>query len=175
MKRAPFPHKPTRRVFQLLAWAAAITLVACVNDVNFNPIAPGFPDLPTGPTLSDAPIGEGRDLEIVWSLWAGDGSCVEVTVLYDGVELMGARTVCPNSSGCAKLELRAFAESHTGHHEISYQVIRQSKGVVAYLATGTVRVSRDGLFLGGATLPLEPTRARLRAEEAVSFDVNFRN
>jgi hypothetical protein len=166
MKRATFFNSPA--LLQVLVWAAALAVIAC-GDVNISPTGPTFGDAPF------APVGGGRNLEIVGSLTAEQGSCFEATVLYDGEELAGARTVCGKASGCARLKLTALARSSTGHHTISFQVLRQSPAAVRYVAHGSVVVSRDGLSLGGVTLPLGPTGARLRPGESVSFDVSFQN
>jgi hypothetical protein len=136
----------------------------------------------TGPTLpSGLPQGSRlasiRTLEIVGSLRAEQGSCVEATILYDGEELVGGRTACVEGPGCTELELTAFARGASGHHTISFLVLRQSPEAVAYLATGTVRVSREDVALGwpGMSVSLEPTRATLRSGESVNFDVDFRD
>jgi hypothetical protein len=172
MKRATFLSSPARRVLQVLVWATALTVVACNNDVNFNPVAPTFPNLPTFSNVTTA--GPGRSLEIRGSLTAEQGSCLEATVLYDGKELAGARAVCPEGPGCTKLELAADARSTRGHHTISFQVLSQSPEAVEYVAEGRVLMSRDGIPLE-MTIDLEPTRATLRPGESVTFEVNFLN
>jgi hypothetical protein len=169
MKRATFY---SRWALLVLVGAAALTLVACDNDVNFNPIAPAFPRLPTSP--DPTPMGPGRNLEIFGTLTAERGSCREATVLYDGRELAGARTVCPKVTGCAKLELSAVVNSTAGHHTISFQVLSQSSDPVDYLAKGRVRVSQEGLAMV-TTIRLDPTRATLRPGESVNFGVDFLN
>jgi hypothetical protein len=174
MKRVTFSTGRVRPTLRLLIGAAALAVIACNNDVNFNPAAPTF-NLPTDPTSSDLTPGSDRNLGIVGTLRAEQGSCFEATILYDGEELAGARAVCREASGCAKLELTAFAQSSTGHHTISFQVLRQSPRAVDYLAAGSVRVTRENVLLGGVTLPLGPSRARLSSGESVSFDVSFQN
>ena len=170
MKRMTFDYN---RALKTLIGVAALTLVGCNSEVNFNPLEPSFP-LPTSATL-EVPVGAGRDLEITGTLRAEQGAVFEATVLYDGVELEDARAVCQRTSGCATLRLTAFAESSVGDHTISFQALRQSTRAVPYVAQGTVRVLRDGVFLGGVSLPLGPHRARLRAGESVSFNVSFQH
>ncbi len=82
---------------------------------------------------------------------------------------------CPDVSGCAQLELTAAAHSASGHHPISFQVLRQSTEAVDSLAQGTALVSREGLSLPGVTIPLGPKHARLRAGGVVTFEIEFRD
>lgn len=172
MKRNMFSSKPTRRALLVLVCAAALSVVACDNDVTFSPTAPTFPNLQNIGNVTTA--GPGRSLEIRGSLTAKQGSCLEATILYDGRELEGARAVCREGPGCAKLELTADVLSTGGHHTISFQVLSQSSEVVDYVAEGSVLVSREGIpFL--MTIDLEPTRATLRPGESVTFDVDFLN
>ena len=171
MTRATFLSNPARSALLVLFLAAALNVVACDNDVNISPTAPTFPNF-TFPNVTTA--GPGRSLEIRGSLTAHQGSCLEATILYDGRELEGARAVCREGPGCAKLELTADVLSTGGHHTISFQVLSQSSEVVDYVAEGSVLVSREGLpFL--MTIDLEPTRATLRPGESVNFDVDFLN
>lgn len=166
MKRQTLGSSPVRRALRTVIWAAALALVGCDTDVNVNPTAPTFP--------SFTPAGPGRSLEILGSLTAAQGSCLEATVLYDGQELEGARAVCREAAGCATLELSAVAHSDPGHHTISFQALRQAPEAVDYWAEGAVRVSRDGLPFE-ATIALEPTRARLRSGQSVTFEIHFLN
>jgi hypothetical protein len=140
-----------------------LAAVGCDNDVEFGSLTPQW----TNPALGE------RALQIAGSLEARDGSCLEATILYDGKELVDARAVCPGFSECARLELEAITRTLDGHHTISFQVLRQSEEVIDYLVEGTVLVTRDGLSLGGVTMPLEPTRASLRAGDVVTFDIEF--
>jgi hypothetical protein len=149
-----------------------LTVVACGNEVNFSPTAPAFPKVTVFPNITTS--GQSRNLEIRGSLKAKQGSCLEATVLYDGKELAGARALCPGVSGCAKLKLTADALSTSGHHTISFQVLSQSPEAVDYVAEGRVLVSREGIPLV-TTIYLEPTRARLRPGESVTFDVDVLN
>ncbi len=172
MKRITFLSKPARWALQILVWTAALAFVACDNDVNFNPVAPAFPNFAAFPDATTA--GPGRTVEILGTLTAEQGACIEATVLYDDEELEGGRAVCSDASGCAKLELSAEVLSTTGDHTISFQVLSQSSEPVEYLAKGRVLVFREGLPLV-TTIVLEPTRATLRAGESVTFDVKFQN
>lgn len=172
MKRTTFPGSLARRALPVLVLAAALAVVGCDNEVNFSPTAPTFSDLTTIPDVTSA--GTGRSLEILGSLGAKQGSCFEATILYDGEELAGARAVCPDGSGCARVELNAGARSTSGHHTISFQVLRQSPEAVNYLAEGRVLVSREGIPVV-MTIDLEPTRATLRSGESVTFEVDFLN
>jgi len=44
MKQSTFFSSPASRALQILVWAAALTIVACNNDVNFTPTAPEWPE-----------------------------------------------------------------------------------------------------------------------------------
>lgn len=172
MKRTTFLSSPVRRAFLVLVLAAALTVVACDNEVNFNPTAPTFSDLTTFPNATST--GTSRSLEILGSLTSEQGSCLEATILYDGEELAGARAVCPDGSECAKVELTAEAQSTSGHHTISFQVLGQSAEAMDYVAEGRVLVSREGIPMV-MTIDLEPTRATMRSGESVTFEVDFLN
>jgi hypothetical protein len=154
------------RVLQVLVCAGVLTIVACDNAVNISPTAPQWTNI--------APVGS-RSLQISGSLTAERGSCLEATILYDGRELADARATCPYPGGCAELELAATTPSSSGHHTISFQILRQSQEFIAYLAEGTVVVSREGLPLGGVTLSLGPAHAKLRSGGVVTFDLEFRD
>lgn len=164
MKRATFSRRSASRALQVVLCAAVLTLAACDNDVNFSPTAPDWPPV--------TPVGE-RSLQISGSLTAEPGSCLEATILFDGVELAGARSVCPEPGGCATLTLTAVTSSSSGWHTISFQVLDQSAAAVEYLAQGEVLVTRDGLGLGGVRMGLGPELATLRPGESVSFEVLF--
>lgn len=152
------------RALQALVWAAALLLVACDNDVHFSPTAPRWPN--------DSLVGD-RSLQISGSLTAEGGSCLEATILYDGVELAGARARCHDPGGCAELELAATSRTRAGRHTISFRVLAQSAEVVEYLGRGELLVTREGLSLGGARIHLGPERATLRAGESLDFEVSF--
>lgn len=156
-----------------LAMVATVLLTGCGDVSVTGPTLPSA--LPQGPQQG-SPSTSVRMLEIVGSLNTDLGSCVEATILYDGQELVGARSVCQEDSGCTQLELTALARSSSGRHTISFQVLRQSPVAVDYFVGGTIRVSRVDLALGtSVTLFLEPTRATLRSGESVTFDVDFRD
>lgn len=152
-----------RRALGLLLFSLA--LAGCDNEMSFNPVAPSF---------DTSALGTLRSVDIVGSLTAEDGSCIEATILYDGRELPGARTTCGKASGCARLDLTGVVQSAVGNHTLSFQVLRQSSEAVDYRAAATIIVSRDG-FPMTATLKLEPQWAELRAGEALTFDFQFSN
>jgi hypothetical protein len=164
MKRATLSRRSVSRTLQVVLWATASLLAACDNDVNFSPTAPAWPPV--------TPVGE-RSLQISGSLTAERGSCLEATVLFDGVELEGARTVCPDRGGCATLTFAAVTSSGAGRHTISFQVLDQTATTVEYLAQGEALITRDGLGLGGVRIGLGPELATLRPGESVSFEVLF--
>jgi hypothetical protein len=153
-----------RRALALLLYSLA--LAGCDNEMTFSPVAPSF-----DPSSALGPL---RSVDIIGSLTAEDGSCIEATILYDGRELPGARTVCSKASGCARLDLTGVVQSTTGRHTLSFQVLRQSSETVDYRAAATIVVSRDGLPMT-ASLTLEPARSALRAGEALTFDFEFQN
>ena len=158
-------YKRRRALGSLVALVAFVSL-GCDNSMNFNPAAPEWPDWP-------ANVGA-RNLEIKGTLGVQSGAVLEATVLYDGLEVPGARSRCPRPAGCDVLELKASVGSPSGHHTISFQVLRQSPEVVGYRAEGTVFVSREGLDLGGVPyLRLGPRDATLESGGAVTFDVHF--
>lgn len=159
-------RRAARGVLPILVAAAAVAVLGCDNDVNFNPIAPTFPDF--------TPVHSARSVEISGRLTTTEGSCLEATVLYDGVEIAGARRQCPNPRGCNEMELTAVASPDPGHHRISFQVLRQSPEAVRYSVEGSVQVARANLSMT-LTIPLEPRTSALRARESVSYDVQFWN
>jgi len=143
------------------------TLAACDNQVNVGPTEPMFPDLT--PT-----VGALRTLQISGSLASAQGSVSKATILFDGQEINGARSLCPESQGCARLELAGVVSSPAGHHTITFKVLRQSAETDEYLATGTVAVSRpEPLFPDPVVLDLRPTRATLQPGEGVSFEIDL--
>jgi hypothetical protein len=164
MKPTILSRPSAGRYLSVLAWALALTLIACGNDVNVGPTAPIPPDF--------EPVGE-RSLHIAGSLEAKRDTCLEATVLFDGKELPGARATCPDGGGCAELELEAVTPSSSGRHTISFQVLDQSAKAVEYLARGRVLVTRDGIHLGGVNMNLGPKSATLRPGERVTFEIVF--
>jgi hypothetical protein len=166
MQRATYFSTRARRALPVLVCAAALTVGACDNDINFTPTAPTFPDI--------TPVNVGRNLEISGRLAAERGGCLEATVLYDGEELPGARTQCLRPGGCATLELTAATHSSPGSHTVAFKVLRQSPDAVSYVSDGWVQVSRVGLGTT-ASLPLKTTRTTLRPGESVSYEIEFTN
>ena len=166
MKRVKLSSRPLHRVLGLLVFVVALSAIACDSNVKFSPTQPDWPL---------APVESDRSLEISGHLVAEQGSCFEATILFDGEELRGARSECAKAKGCAKLDLDAFVRSPEGHHTISFQVVRQSEEAIDYLVDGAVRVSREGIGLGGAGLALGPTRVRLQAGDLVTFEFEISN
>ncbi len=164
MRRAELVKRPSGRALLLVMVAASLALVACDNSVDFSPTPPVVPPFP--------PIGD-RNLQISGSLSAGGGACFVATILFDGVELPGGRTDCPDADGCAKLDLAATTSAGAGTHTISFLVLGQSRGLVDYEARGKVVVTRGGLNFRGRTIYLEPRSASLRPGESVTYEVVF--
>jgi hypothetical protein len=159
-------RRGARGVLLILVSAAAVAVLGCDNDVNFQPSLGTFPDF--------TPVNSARSVEISGRLTTTEGSCLEATVLYDGVEIAEARSQCPNPRGCGEMELTAVTSTSPGHHTISFQVLRQSPEAVRYSADGSVQVARENLSMT-FTIPLERKTSMLRARESVSYDVQFWN
>lgn len=166
MRRVSFWSESGRRAMRVLAGLAFMTTLGCDNSMSFNPAAPEWPKWPVNEPGT-------RSVKIRGTLGIQDGAVLEATVLYDGQEVAGARSRCPNLTGCAQLELEASLLSASGHHTIGFQVLRQSQKVIDYQAEGTVLVSRENVDLGGVSLRLGPSRASLEAGGAVTFEVQF--
>ena len=171
MRRASFSSENGRRALRALAGVAvvALTTLGCDNKMTF--------EAPTMPDWSDWPasVPGTRTLQIEGALEIQDGGVLEATVLYDGLEVPGARSHCPQPAGCAELELEASVVSATGNHTISFQVLRQSQEVIDYRAEGTVLVNREDVNLGGVPFRLGPRHAQLEAGGAVTFEFGLRN
>lgn len=150
---------------RFLVLGLALSAVAC-GDVNFNPMSP------TIPWGSNA--GLFRTLTIQGRLTAGNGLCLEATVLYDGEELDDARAVCEREGGCATLDLSARARTGPGKHTLSFRVLRQTNETIDYVANATIVLQRDGISLV-ATLPLGSQHRTLRAGESITFEFEFTN
>ena len=142
MNRIHLSSRTAHRVLMAVVAATALTAPACDNRVSVSPTAPRWWD-----GVGPGNVGD-RTLLISGNLRVEGGACVEATVLYDGLEIASARTVCPDAQGCADLALD-------------------------YRVAGAVVVNREGLSLGGVTLPLGAQWARLRAGEAVTFEIEF--
>lgn len=97
MKRDTYLGSPARCALLVLVWAAALTVVACDNDMNFNPAAPTLPNLRALPnvTTSSAPAGiEGTwDLTITEAVGAqfprGFAFTAVATLAQSGVSVSG--------------------------------------------------------------------------------------
>ena len=121
------------------------------------------------PQPSSTPVtSDDRTLEISVTLTALEGSCVEATLFYDGVELAEAHRTC--ADGCTRLELSAFTPRTAGDHTLEVRVLRQSREAVDY------RVAGEALIIGSTprfSIPLGPTQQTLRAGESVSYQLRF--
>ena len=169
MERKDLSGRTARRALRALVGVVALGALACDGSVNVT--GPSWPE-PSEWSWSEPGT---RSLQISGSLETQDGACLEATVLYDGVELAGARSGCAEASGCALLQLNGSASSKSGRHTISFKVLRQSQATLDYVARGSVLVSREGLGLGGVAIPFGPKRARLGEGDALTFDVEFVN
>lgn len=154
-----------RSTLRVLIGLVGLSAVACESSMNFT--------APTAPTRF-SPNPGGRTLQISGTLEVRDGECFEATLLYDGVEIPGARVSCPGSA-CGRVQLQGSIVSEIGRHSISFKVIRQSAEILDYVVQGSALVTRAGVNLNGAALPLGPAQAQLAAGGAVSFDVSFTN
>lgn len=145
----------------LVILVATLALGACDHDIEIT--APEFP----GPTSTPVTSAD-RTLEISVTLTALEGSCVEATLFYDGVELAEAHRTC--AEGCARLELSALTPRTAGEHTLEVRVLRQSRDAVDY------RVAGEALIIGSTprlSIPLGPTQETLRAGESVSYPLRF--
>jgi len=165
-RRATSLTERAAQAARVLVGMACFSALGCDNSMSFNPTAPQWPDW-------NSSLAGVRTLEIDGVLQAQDGSCLEATVLYDGLEVPGARSRCPSPAGCSQLELTTSFQSTSGQHTIAFQVLRQSRELADYRAQGSVRVSREGVNLGGVPMRLGPTVATLAAGETVSFEIQF--
>jgi len=161
MKLSTISFRSLLGASKALIIAAAFVAAACDVSTNVGPVGP----LP----ISGSGLGA-RSLQISGTLVAEQGSTLEATVLYDGLELPGARVTCPDAGGCAALDLVATTESGAGRHSISFQVLRQSRETIRYRAEATVLVSRQN-FSPVATLDLGSRRSTLGAGESVDFEI----
>ena len=151
----------------LTAVLAALGLVACDNELNISPTAPSFIDV-------DANVEALRTLHIHGSLNAETGSCVRATILFDGLEILGARTRCADSDGCEEIALEGVISAFAGRHTITFQVLRQADPVQDYLAAGEVEITRAGIDLPDpARLELAPVREELSAGQGVTYTIDL--
>lgn len=143
----------------------ALLAPAC-GDVKVEPWAPTWV-FPRG--------GVGlRTLHITGSLIAEQDGCFEARVLYDGQELPDSTVVCPDASGCIRMDLTAETTTVAGRHTLALQVVRQPRDATVYVAQVSVRMTRDGL---GFVLPYtpDPVRTTLRPGGIVSFELQFQD
>jgi hypothetical protein len=151
----------------LTAVLTALGLVACDNELNISPTAPSVIDI-------DANVEALRTLHIQGSLRAATGSCVRATILFDGQEILGARTRCPDPDGCAEIALEGVISAFAGRHTITFQVLRQADPVQEYLAAGEVAITRAGIELPNpAELELAPLREELSAGQGVTYTIDL--
>lgn len=165
-RRAKSLTERAAQAARVLVGMACFGALGCDNSMSFNPTAPQWPDW-------NSSLAGARSLEVDGVLRTPDGSLLEATILYDGLEVPGARSRCANPAGCSQLELAATFLSASGHHTIAFQVLRQSHEIADYRAEATVRVTREGVSLAGYPMRLGPKVATLAAGEAVSFDIQF--
>lgn len=166
MTRQPNDRNPTPRSALFLILAVALALAACDNDIEIT--APQIPTSNPGVFTSSEWV---QTLHISGTLSAAQGSCLEATILFDGQEIVGARTACFTPDGCATLELRGRAFSvNRGQHTIAFRVLRQSPQVVEYQAAGNVLVELSHLSYD---MPLGPAQATLGSGESVIFDATI--
>lgn len=165
MKKLLAPRKPHFRLLALLL--PGLVLVACDNSLNISPTVPTFTEINTN-------IGALRTLEISGTLAAAQGTVIRATILFDGLEIEGARSRCQEFDGCSELELSGVIGAFVGHHTITFKVLRQESDFEDYLATGFVEVTRADVQLPEpARLDLQPTRATLQAGEGVRFEIDL--
>ena len=122
MKRKRACTRATGRALAVFACLVGLAPIACDNDINFNPTSPTFPF--TSSTTTSR-IGEIRNLDISGTLTAEQGACLEATVLLDGEELSGARTTCPEASGCATGSRIAPPASYARYRPLSIRSHRR--------------------------------------------------
>lgn len=163
MTRSTFYRDAAWRRGGLAILAAALVAASC-GDVDVNPAAPSEA-LPSGA------VGI-RTLQVTASLAAEQGACLEARVLYDGMAVPGSTIVCPDSSGCARLDFNVTTTSTSGRHTLSLQVVRQSLDRATYVADVHIQLTREGLPFRLPISP-DPIRAALRAGERVDFEFVF--
>ena len=90
-RRAEFLIQRATRAVKVLVGLACLTTLACDNSVSFNPVAAQWPDWTSS-------LAGARTLQVDGVLQIQDGSLLEATLLYDGLEVPGARSRCSNAS-----------------------------------------------------------------------------
>ncbi len=147
----------------------AFGLVACDNRLEISPTVPTF-------TSVSVNVGALRTLDIHGTLLAENGSCVRATILFDGVEINGARSKCPEAAGCTRLDLHGTVSAFAGEHVITFQVLRQRQSLEDYLATGEVEIT--GIDLGSldpVRLELPPTHGTLSEGQGLTFELELQD
>ena len=110
-----------------------------------------------------------------------DGGLLEATILFDGVEVEGARIACPFTAGCATRDLNGTTTASAGRHTVSFQVIRHTRsrdgqpfdGRIEYTVLGQVVVSRLGS--PGQSIGLPERTQRLGPGESVDYTITIEN
>ena len=155
MNQALIPVGFDSRFWPIVLLVAALASVGCNNDVNIT--GPEFPTL----------TPQWQTFQIVGTMTAEEGWIQEATILYDGIELVGARAVCVDNDGCRQLQLRATSIGATaGRHTIAFQVLRQSRNRIDYSVEGEVLAE-----LGPADhIVLGPVQRTLEAGQSVTFE-----
>jgi len=155
-------HRKARLAQILLAVSAAL-LIACNPEVTVSPTA--APIFEVNP-----PPGTSRSLRISGTFGAQSGSCLEATLLLDGKELAGARTSCPDPSGCDELVAEALARVSRGRHTVALQVTDQAPATVDYVVRGVALTEETGLPEVMGTLG--PTEVTLRRGQSKTFVID---
>ena len=146
---------------------AGMVLTACDNQLNISPTVPTYSDF-------DDSVGGLRTLSITGTLAAEKRSCEKATILFNGAEIPGARSLCQEAEGCAELELAGVISAPAGHHTITFKVLRQRVDSDEYLVTGSVEFAGIDLgFLEPFALELQPKRATLQPGEGVTYEIEL--
>lgn len=148
------------RLGQILLAMTASMLIACNPEVTVSPTAAPMFNI-------DPPPGASQRLRISGTFTTLNGACLEATILLDGRELAGARTSCPDSSGCDELVAEAWTNVSRGRHTIALKVVDQTPAAVDYVVRG-VALTEDTL-LPEVVGQLGPTEATLRRGQSKSF------
>ncbi|MGB5891989.1 MAG: hypothetical protein WBH75_18685 [Thermoanaerobaculia bacterium] len=154
-KQALRRHTLESLKWMVLLLAAAVTSIGCSGEVNVT--TPEFPTF----------TSQGQGFQIDGTLTADVGSVLEATILFDGREMLGARSICAKPGGCDQLHLQAATFGATsGRHTIAFQVLRQSSSRVEYKVEGEIVPDLDT----ADNIALGPARATLEAGESVIFE-----
>jgi hypothetical protein len=109
-------------------------------------------------------------LRISGTFTTQNGSCLEATILLDGRELLGARTSCPDPTGCNELVAEAWADVSRGRHTIALKVVDQAPAAVEYVVRGVALY--EGTGLPEVVGQLGPTETTLRRGQSQTFDIH---